>query len=171
MRRRIVEVAVQMPDADIVLPDRRFIHLRSRVDSAVIGGDLRRLRERRDAHPDERFALGVPGVDFVVEDGTDRIREAQVGRNAACILREEVVVGEIRDRRRVEPHERREVGERLLAGIARERDVKRLRPLRRHNGLGLNRKSKKSQQKRRETQSFHSYTLSPACCRFIHCSI
>ena len=83
MRRSIVEVAVQVPDADVVLPDRRFIHLRSRVDPAVVGGDFRRLRERRDAHPNERFALGVPGVDFVVEDGTDRIREAQVGRNAA----------------------------------------------------------------------------------------
>ena len=51
MRRRVVEVAVQVPDAEIVLPDRRFIRLRGRVELAVVGGDLRRLRERRDASP------------------------------------------------------------------------------------------------------------------------
>ena len=157
MRCRVVEVAVQVPDAEIVLPDRRFIHLRGRVEFAVVGGDLRRLRERRNAHPDKRFALGVPGVDFVVEDSAEGIREAQVGRNAARrILREEVVVGEVRDRRHIEPHERWEVGERLLAGITRERDVKGLRPLRRHNGFRRRRTCDKTQTQSKQ-QTLHSH--------------
>ena len=71
-----------------------------------------------DAHPDERVARRVPLLDLVGQlHQSRRVREAQVG--AAGLA---VVVGETRDRAGTEHHQRREVGERLRAFVAGERD-------------------------------------------------
>ena len=102
-------------------PDRVRIDCgkRGRIRRAVVHREgRRRAGDRRDAHPDERLAGRVPGVDLVRNQIAVRVRETDVGT-----VRRAVGVVEADGRIRREPHEDGEVRERCGAGVAGDRHL------------------------------------------------
>ena len=101
---------VHVPDANVVRARPDFRGRRDCRPGVPVDGPLERERriggEFRHRHPDERFALGVPGVDFEREDCAGVVEDPELVRRRA------VRVGEANRRRGGNPQKHREVLER-----------------------------------------------------------